>query len=114
MVALSGLALGSAPAHARTVTDWPQVQVYSPSKVDAHVGWLAQAMFDLKRPAPDPGRRHDVRRAVEQRDDHARDDERDAQGDQGALARESVADLLGPCAERVRAQPLHGRGPAVP
>lgn len=51
MVALSSLLLGSAPASARTVTDWPQVQVYSPSKVDAHVGWLAQAMFDLKKPA---------------------------------------------------------------
>jgi hypothetical protein len=51
VVALSGFALGSAPAHARTVTDWPQVQVYSPSKVDAHVGWLAQGMFDPKKPA---------------------------------------------------------------
>jgi hypothetical protein len=51
LIALTGASLGGAPVHARTVTDWPQVQVYSPSKVDAHVGWLAQGMFNLKKPA---------------------------------------------------------------
>ncbi len=45
-------ALGAAPAaHARTVSSWPQVRVYSPSNVDAHVGWLAQQMFNLKEPS---------------------------------------------------------------
>ncbi len=53
VVALAaGALVGSAPAaHARNVTQWHQVAVYSPANVDANVGWLAQQMFDLNKPA---------------------------------------------------------------
>ncbi len=52
VVLVAGVTLGAVPAaHARTVSSWHQVTVYSPANVDAHVGWLAQQMFDLKKPA---------------------------------------------------------------
>ena len=49
-LAACGLACAAPVAGARIVSQWHQVRVYSPANVDANTGWLAQQMFDLKKP----------------------------------------------------------------